>query len=116
MMSSLGKSRIVIKRRKSASGKVNGSLAKRSPKSDRLLGKRTKPGTNLPGTPVFISFRLVIDCGYRGSYHVMKPSEALKSYRTQMRAIVPHHGALRPRVFGSVIHGDDTEGSDRDLY
>ena len=31
-----------------------------------------------------------------------------------MRAIVLRHGALRPRVFGSVIHGD-TEDSDLDL-
>jgi hypothetical protein len=45
----------------------------------------------------------------------VKPSEALKSYRAQLRAIVLRHGALRPRVFGSVIHGDDTEDSDLDL-
>ncbi len=32
-----------------------------------------------------------------------------------MRDIVARHGALRPRVFGSVIHGNDTEESDLDL-
>lgn len=45
----------------------------------------------------------------------MKPSKALDTYRTQLRDIVARHGALRPRVFGSVIHGNDTEESDLDL-
>lgn len=45
----------------------------------------------------------------------MKPSKALAVYRAELRDIVARHGALRPRVFGSVIHGDDTEESDLDL-
>jgi predicted nucleotidyltransferase len=45
----------------------------------------------------------------------MKPSEALSAHRIKLREIVTRHGALRPRVFGSAIHGDDTEGSDLDL-
>lgn len=45
----------------------------------------------------------------------MRPSEALRAYRSQLREIVARHGALRPRVFGSAIHGDDTEDSDLDL-
>lgn len=32
-----------------------------------------------------------------------------------MRDIVARNGALRPRVFGSAIHGHDTEESDLDL-
>jgi uncharacterized protein len=45
----------------------------------------------------------------------MKPSEALRIYRIELREIVARHGALRPRVFGSAIHGSDTEDSDLDL-
>ena len=45
----------------------------------------------------------------------MKPSEALRRYRAELRDIVTRHGALRPRVFGSAVHGDDTEESDLDL-
>lgn len=45
----------------------------------------------------------------------MKPSEALNTHRAELRDIVARYGALRPRVFGSAIHGDDTEDSDLDL-
>jgi hypothetical protein len=45
----------------------------------------------------------------------MKPSEALRLHRAELRAIVTRHGAVRPRVFGSAIHGRDTDESDLDL-
>jgi hypothetical protein len=45
----------------------------------------------------------------------MKPSVALASHREAIRRVVADHRACNPRVFGSVIHGDDTEGSDLDL-
>jgi predicted nucleotidyltransferase len=45
----------------------------------------------------------------------MKPSEALQRHREQLREIVARNGALRPRVFGSPVHGDDTDDSDLDL-
>jgi predicted nucleotidyltransferase len=45
----------------------------------------------------------------------MKPSEALRIHRTALRDIVTRNAALRPRVFGSAIHGDDTDDSDLDL-
>lgn len=45
----------------------------------------------------------------------MKPSEALNSHREAIRQVVAAHRALNARVFGSVIHGDDAEGSDLDL-
>ena len=45
----------------------------------------------------------------------MKPSEALNKHREQLREIVTRNGALRPRVFGSTLHGDDTDDSDLDL-
>ena len=45
----------------------------------------------------------------------MKPSAALHAHRDAIRRIVESHRAGNARVFGSVIHGDDTEESDLDL-
>ena len=45
----------------------------------------------------------------------MKPSEALQLYRNDIRRIVEKNDARNPRVFGSSIHGDDTDSSDLDL-
>ncbi|MDE1980518.1 MAG: nucleotidyltransferase family protein [Thiomonas sp.] len=45
----------------------------------------------------------------------MKPSEALYAHRVAIRSIVEARHARNPRVFGSVLRGDDTEGSDLDL-
>lgn len=45
----------------------------------------------------------------------MKPSLALQAHREAIRRIVAAHRASNPRVFGSVLHGEDTETSDLDL-
>ena len=45
----------------------------------------------------------------------MKPSAALQANRTAIRAVVERHRARNARVFGSVLHGDDHEGSDLDI-
>ena len=45
----------------------------------------------------------------------MKPSIALASNRDAIRRVVTAHRASNPRVFGSVVHGDDTEESDLDI-
>ncbi len=45
----------------------------------------------------------------------MKPSEALITHRDTIRRIVESHRACNPRVFGSLVHGDDTEHSDLDI-
>jgi len=45
----------------------------------------------------------------------MKPSEALNSNREAIRQVVASHRALNARVFGSVLHGEDTDESDLDL-
>lgn len=45
----------------------------------------------------------------------MKPSEALPQYRETIRQLVLEAGMANPRVFGSVLHGDDEDGSDLDL-
>ena len=45
----------------------------------------------------------------------MKPSEALASNRAAIRQVVESHRALNARVFGSVLHGQDTDGSDLDI-
>jgi hypothetical protein len=45
----------------------------------------------------------------------MRPSEALDLHREEIRRIVESQHAKNPRVFGSVIHGNDTEESDLDI-
>lgn len=45
----------------------------------------------------------------------MKPSEALAQHREEIRRVVNAHRARNPRVFGSVVHGADTEDSDLDI-
>lgn len=45
----------------------------------------------------------------------MKPSIALQAHREEVRSIALSHRVLNVRVFGSVLHGDDTEESDLDL-
>jgi len=45
----------------------------------------------------------------------VKPSQALKLHRDDIRRIVEANRASNPRVFGSVVHGNDTEDSDLDL-
>lgn len=45
----------------------------------------------------------------------MKPSEALQTHREAIRRIVAQHHASNPRIFGSVIHGEDTDTSDLDI-
>lgn len=45
----------------------------------------------------------------------MRPSLALASHREAIRRVVMTHRALNPRIFGSVLHGSDTEGSDLDI-
>ncbi len=45
----------------------------------------------------------------------MKPSQVLETHRADIRRIVAAHRAKNARVFGSVIHGEDTEDSDLDI-
>lgn len=45
----------------------------------------------------------------------MRPSEALRQHRDSILRIVAEHHALNPRIFGSVLHGADSEGSDLDI-
>ena len=45
----------------------------------------------------------------------MKPSEALNASRAAVRCIVESHHARNVHVFGSVLHGRDTDSSDLDL-
>ena len=45
----------------------------------------------------------------------MKPSDALRSNRDAIRHIIESHRARNARVFGSVLHGQDTDSSDLDI-
>lgn len=45
----------------------------------------------------------------------MRPSLALQQHRDEIRRIALSHRVTNVRVFGSALHGDDTEDSDLDL-
>jgi predicted nucleotidyltransferase len=45
----------------------------------------------------------------------MKPSLALGPHRAAVRATVARFRAANPRIFGSVLHRSDKDGSDLDL-
>lgn len=45
----------------------------------------------------------------------MRPSFALSQHRDAIRTAVQRYRVSNPRVFGSVLHGTDTEDSDLDL-
>ena len=45
----------------------------------------------------------------------MKPSDAFHSNRAAIRRVVESHRGQNARVFGSVLHGQDTETSDLDI-
>jgi predicted nucleotidyltransferase len=45
----------------------------------------------------------------------MRPSTALQNHRDAIRTIALSHRVTNVRVFGSVVHGNDTEESDLDI-
>lgn len=45
----------------------------------------------------------------------MKPSEALRTQSSALRSAAQRFRVANPRVFGSVLHGTDRDGSDLDL-
>ena len=45
----------------------------------------------------------------------MRPSEVFEKNRELIREVTARRRAANPRVFGSVLHGTDKEGSDLDI-
>ena len=45
----------------------------------------------------------------------MKPSMAFETHRATIRSVVLRHRASKARVFGSVLQGNDQEGSDVEI-
>lgn len=45
----------------------------------------------------------------------MRPSISYQQHRNAIRRIVERHHAKNPRIFGSVLHGQDTDASDLDI-
>lgn len=50
-----------------------------------------------------------------GNNLAMRPAHALNLHRDAIRAVALRHRMTQVRVFGSVLHGTDTEASDLDL-
>ena len=45
----------------------------------------------------------------------MRPSEVLELHRDEIREVIGGSRLVNPRIFGSVLHGTDKEGSDLDI-
>lgn len=45
----------------------------------------------------------------------MRPSTVLNAKRSAVREVVSRFRTANPRIFGSVLHGTDRDGSDLDL-
>jgi len=45
----------------------------------------------------------------------VRPSDALERQRDAVRSLATRFHTVNPRIFGSVLHGTDQEGSDLDL-
>lgn len=45
----------------------------------------------------------------------MKPTEALHTHRAAIRRVIEKSRMRNPRVFGSVLHGEDNSDSDLDI-
>ena len=45
----------------------------------------------------------------------MRPSKVFQAHRSAVRELALRHRVCNVRVFGSVLHGDDTDDSDLDL-
>lgn len=45
----------------------------------------------------------------------MRPSEVFEKNRELIREVTSRYRVANPRVFGSVLHGDDEDGSDIDI-
>ena len=45
----------------------------------------------------------------------MRPSEACQKHKEVIRLVVARHRTNNPRIFGSVLRGEDNEDSDLDL-
>lgn len=73
----------------------------------RLAGSTARSLTAL----VEEGLQLVVGKSVRKS----RPSEAVLRHRAALLDIISRHGAVNPRIFGSVARGDDDEESDLDL-
>jgi predicted nucleotidyltransferase len=51
----------------------------------------------------------------RRSSPKLRPSAALALHRTEIREVILANRLLNPRIFGSVLHGEDVLGSDLDI-
>jgi predicted nucleotidyltransferase len=45
----------------------------------------------------------------------LRPSDSLRAHRDEVQQALTAHRACNGRIFGSVIHGDDRDGSDLDI-
>jgi uncharacterized protein len=91
---------------------------KRIPDLRERNGQWSRNGPNdLPGLccmPHSLAFCYAAHTSGKRNQKV-KPSDALERKRTAVREATSRFRTANPRVFGSVLHGTDEEGSDLDL-
>jgi len=58
---------------------------------------------------------LIIETGFNNKRCIMRPSLALEFKRVAVREAASRFRVANPRIFGSVLHGTDLDGSDLDL-
>ncbi len=63
---------------------------------------------------LLVMIRMIIRHGH-GEPKIMRPSKVFQSHRNAVRELALRHRVRNVRVFGSVLHGDDTDDSDLDL-
>ena len=81
-------------------------------RSALIEGETSGPSSDFDFNP-FIEGKRGSKSGESGQ--VIKPSVAIASKRSAVRKMVRRFRASNPRIFGSVLHGADNEGSDLDL-
>jgi predicted nucleotidyltransferase len=60
---------------------------------------------------MFYAYQTIIE----GRRPLMKPSVILEMKRNSVREMVARYRTANPRIFGSVLHGTDHDGSDLDI-
>jgi predicted nucleotidyltransferase len=92
--------------------RINAHASRPSYESSALLLADTRRTVDAPegGTSQWLALS-----GRAISSALVKPSKILQQYREVIRRIIAQGPLSNPRVFGSVVRGDDREGSDLDL-
>jgi len=83
--------------------------------SEAVVSDRFRIVSRRWGIYVLDSTKNLVSNTFVGSQIPVRPSVALEAHRAEIRRIVEANNATNPRVFGSVVRGEDTDDSDIDI-